>query len=62
MLATVAYVIVQKAKGSPAYEKSEDPVFVLDNGLPIDTEYYLTNQLSNPLTHLRAHHSNPLAC
>jgi DNA polymerase delta subunit 1 len=48
----VAYVIVQKAKGSPAYEKSEDPVYVLDNGLPIDTEYYLTNQLSNPLTRI----------
>ena len=48
----VAYVIVQKAKGSPAYEKSEDPVYVLDNGLPIDAEYYLTNQLSNPLTRI----------
>lgn len=30
-------------------EKSEDPVYVLDNNIPIDTEYYLTNQLSNPL-------------
>jgi DNA polymerase delta subunit 1 len=45
----VAYVIVQAAKGAPAYEKSEDPVYVLDHNLPIDTEYYLTNQLSNPL-------------
>jgi DNA polymerase delta subunit 1 len=45
----VAYVIIQAAKGAPAYEKSEDPVYVLDNNLPIDTEYYLTNQLSNPL-------------
>jgi len=24
-------------------------VYVLEHGLPIDTEYYLTNQLSNPL-------------
>lgn len=48
----VAYVIVQKAKGSPAYEKSEDPVYVLDHGLPIDTDYYLQNQLSNPLTRI----------
>jgi DNA polymerase delta subunit 1 len=45
----VPYVIIQAAKGAPAYEKSEDPVYVLDNNLPIDTEYYLTNQLSNPL-------------
>lgn len=48
----VAYVIIQAAKGAPAYEKSEDPVYVLDNNLPIDTEYYLTNQLSNPLTRI----------
>jgi DNA polymerase delta subunit 1 len=48
----VAYVIVQAAKGTPAYDKSEDPVYVLENNLPIDTEYYLTNQLSNPLTRI----------
>lgn len=48
----VAYVIIQAAKGTPAYDKSEDPVYVLENNLPIDTEYYLTNQLSNPLTRI----------
>ena len=48
----VAYVIIQAAKGAPAYEKSEDPVYVLENNIPIDTEYYLTNQLSNPLTRI----------
>ena len=48
----VAYVIIQKEKGAPAFEKSEDPVYVLENNLPIDTEYYLTNQLSGPLTRL----------
>ena len=48
----VAYVIIQSAKGAPAYEKSEDPVYVLENGIPIDTEYYLTNQLSNPITRI----------
>lgn len=48
----VPYVIIQAAKGAPAYEKSEDPVYVLENNLPIDTEYYLTNQLSNPLTRI----------
>ena len=45
----VPYVIVQAAKGTPAFEKSEDPVFVLDNNLPIDVDYYLHNQLSKPL-------------
>lgn len=42
----------QAAKGAAAYERSEDPVYVLENNLPIDTEYYLTNQLSKPLTRL----------
>ncbi|CAN0556100.1 unnamed protein product [Ectocarpus sp. 12 AP-2014] len=40
------------AKGAAAYERSEDPVYVLENNLPIDTEYYLTNQLSKPLSRL----------
>ena len=48
----VAYVIVRAAKNTPAYDKSEDPVYVLDNNIPIDTEYYLSNQLSNPLTRI----------
>ena len=45
----VAYVIVKGAGGSKNYEKSEDPIFVLENNLPIDTKYYLDNQLANPL-------------
>ncbi|GJE91144.1 delta DNA polymerase [Phanerochaete sordida] len=45
----VAYVIIKGAKGAAAYEKSEDPIFVLENSIPIDTKYYLENQLSNPL-------------
>lgn len=35
--------------GAAAYEKAEDPIFVLDNNIPIDTRYYLDNQLKNPL-------------
>lgn len=35
--------------GAPAYEKSEDPIYVLQNNLPIDCKYYLENQLSKPL-------------
>lgn len=45
----VAYVIIKGIKGAAAYEKSEDPLFVLENNLPIDTRYYLDNQLSKPL-------------
>ncbi|CAE6425734.1 unnamed protein product [Rhizoctonia solani] len=45
----VAYVIVKGAKGAAAYEKSEDPLYVLENNIPIDTKYYLDNQLSKPL-------------
>ncbi|KAG0130707.1 DNA polymerase family B-domain-containing protein [Tuber indicum] len=45
----VAYVIVKGAGGAKNYEKSEDPIFVLENSVPIDTKYYLENQLSKPL-------------
>ncbi|XP_067951635.1 DNA polymerase delta catalytic subunit-like [Watersipora subatra] len=45
----VPYVIVAKGKGSAAYEKSEDPIYVLDNNVPIDTKYYLDQQISKPL-------------
>lgn len=45
----VAYVIVKGMKGAAAFEKSEDPIYVLENNIPIDTKYYLENQLSKPL-------------
>jgi DNA polymerase delta subunit 1 len=45
----VAYVMVKAATGSKNYEKSEDPIWVLENNLPIDTRYYLDNQLAKPL-------------
>lgn len=45
----VPYVIVAGSKGQATYEKAEDPVFVLDHNLPIDTQYYLDNQISKPL-------------
>ena len=44
----VAYVIVKGTKGSAAYEKSEDPLYALEHNIPIDTRYYLDNQLSKP--------------
>lgn len=48
----VAYVMVKGASGSKNYENSEDPIFVLENNVPIDTRYYLDNQLANPLARI----------
>lgn len=45
----VAYVIVKGAAGAKNFEKAEDPIYVLENNIPIDTRYYLDNQLANPL-------------
>eukprot|EP00898_Chlorokybus_atmophyticus_P007411 jgi/Chlat1/7671/Chrsp64S09160 len=45
----VAYVIIKAHQGAKAYEKSEDPIYVLENNLPIDTKYYLEQQLKKPL-------------
>src|ERR1700734_1954701 len=45
----VAYVIVKGSAGAKNYERSEDPIYVLENNVPIDTKYYLDNQLANPL-------------
>lgn len=45
----IAYVIIDKGKATPLYEKAEDPVYALENNIPIDCEYYLKQQLQNPL-------------
>jgi DNA polymerase delta subunit 1 len=48
----VAYVMVKGMKGSKGYENSEDPIFVLNNNLPIDYTYYIENQIKLPLTRI----------
>lgn len=45
----VAYVMVRGAANAKNFEKSEDPIWVLENNMPIDTNYYLDNQLAKPL-------------
>eukprot|EP00049_Salpingoeca_infusionum_P016898 m.351100 g.351100 ORF g.351100 m.351100 type:complete len:1070 (+) comp16170_c1_seq1:68-3277(+) len=45
----VAYVIIEGRRGAPAFEKSEDPIYVLEHNVALDTKYYLTNQLEKPL-------------
>ena len=48
----VPYVFISAAKGTPAYLKAEDPIYVLENNIPIDTNHYLENQLSKPLVRI----------
>ena len=45
----VAYVMVAGTKGSKNYENSEDPLYVLENDLPIDFSYYIEKQIKPPL-------------
>ena len=45
----IAYVIVKGSKGTPTFDKSEDPIYVLENNIPIDTQYYLEHQLAGPI-------------
>lgn len=45
----VPYVVIAGPKGAKAYEKSEDPLYALENNLCIDAQYYIENQLKQPL-------------
>lgn len=45
----IPYVIIKGPKGAKAFEKSEDPIYVLENNIPIDTRHYLEHQLAEPL-------------
>ncbi|KAL0228536.1 hypothetical protein RCL1_004679 [Eukaryota sp. TZLM3-RCL] len=48
----VAYVIIQGSKSSKIFERAEDPIYVLENNLSLDTDYYLEHQLINPLVRI----------
>jgi DNA polymerase elongation subunit (family B) len=48
----VPYVMVARGAKMPAYEKAEDPLYVLAHKIPIDADYYLQNQLLKPLVRL----------
>jgi len=48
----IPYVIVQGSKGAPVYEKSEDPLWVLENNIPLDYQHYLEHMLEQPLKRL----------
>ena len=48
----IPYVIIKAAKGVKAYDKSEDPIYALENNLPIDCQHYLDHYLAKPLMRL----------
>lgn len=48
----VAYVIIKAVKGAKAHERSEDPIYVLENNIPLDTQYYLEHHLTPPIMRL----------
>ena len=46
----IQYVIIRGfRKDCRIYERAEDPIYVLENDISIDFDYYLNNQLSKPL-------------
>jgi DNA polymerase delta subunit 1 len=45
----ISYVIVKAGKNAKTYEKVEDPIYVLENGLQLDYRHYLDNQIMKPL-------------
>lgn len=44
--------MIKAAKGSKGFEKAEDPLYVLNNNLPIDCQYYLDHQIKLPLVRI----------
>jgi DNA polymerase delta subunit 1 len=48
----VPYVIVKGVKGAKAFEKAEDPIYVLEHSIPIDVQHYLDHHLSQPILRL----------
>ena len=54
----VPYVMIKGAVGAKAYEKAEDPVYVLENNVPIDATWYTSRTSLTLLTR----HRQPRAC
>lgn len=45
----VSYVVIAGSAGAKVYERAEDPRYAVANELPIDAEYYIEQQLKQPL-------------
>lgn len=48
----IAFVIIDKGPNVNAYEKSEDPSYVLEHNLALDVKYYIEQQISKPIHRL----------
>lgn len=48
----VMYVMVAQGERGLVAEKAEDPLYVLQNDIPYDVEYYVENQIKEPVTRL----------
>lgn len=48
----VPFVYIQSMKNAKGFEKVEHPLYVLENKLTIDVQYYLKHQLEKPLIRL----------
>lgn len=51
----IQYVVVAQNEREPPrklFDRAEDPLYALENGLALDYVYYANNQLLNPLTNL----------
>jgi len=45
----VPYIVIAGAAGAKVYERAEDPQYAETQGLPIDADYYIEQQLRQPL-------------
>lgn len=43
------FIIFLTVTLNPIHPHVQDPIYVLENNIPIDTQYYLEQQLSKPL-------------
>lgn len=50
VLHRIPYVYIQSPDGDRGYNKTEDPVFVMQHGLPVDLMYYYEHQVSSFLS------------
>ena len=48
----VSYVMIKGAKDQKTWEKAEDPIYVLNNDIALDYNYYIEHQLKNPVTRI----------
>jgi len=45
----VPYIFTVGVAGAPAYSRAEDPLYAIENDLPVDADYYIDHQLKLPL-------------